>query len=413
MKEGLWHYGKICLNFLIAILSIVIVVFVVPKVLIFFIPFVIGWIIAWVSNPLIAFFEKKMKIRRKAASATLIVVVIALVFLAIYGVVYYLIHELSGFLNSLPETWLLIQQTFDEVGNKASIIYERLPLEIKQGGKDFFESLSNGIGNFISRLSEPTVDAVGNFAKNLPSVLVSIIMCLLSAYFFIAERESVLEFIKKITPAFIQKKWSIVYDSLANAVGGYVKAQVKIEARIYIILFVGLWILRVRYFALIALLIAIIDIFPIFGMGAILVPWAIIELFQSHYATAIGLMVLWCVGNLVRQIIQPKIVGDSMGMPTIPTLFLIYIGWRFGGVMGMIIAVPLGMLFVNLVKAGVFDTIVESLNILGKDIAAFRVYTKRDREYYKRYLAGDEEAKRIVEEALKEDNKKSEQERGK
>ncbi|MBQ7067005.1 MAG: sporulation integral membrane protein YtvI [Lachnospiraceae bacterium] len=413
MKEGLWHYGKICLNFLIAILSIVIVVFVVPKVLIFFIPFVIGWIIAWVSNPLIAFFEKKMKIRRKAASATLIVVVIALVFLAIYGVVYYLIHELSGFLNSLPETWLLIQQTFDEVGNKASIIYERLPLEIKQGGKDFFESLSNGIGNFISRLSEPTVDAVGNFAKNLPSVLVSIIMCLLSAYFFIAERESVLEFIKKITPAFIQKKWSIVYDSLANAVGGYVKAQVKIEARIYIILFVGLWILRVRYFALIALLIAIIDIFPIFGMGAILVPWAIIELFQSHYATAIGLMVLWCVGNLVRQIIQPKIVGDSMGMSTIPTLFLIYIGWRFGGVMGMIIAVPLGMLFVNLVKAGVFDTIVESLNILGKDIAAFRVYTKRDREYYKRYLAGDEEAKRIVEEALKEDNKKSEQERGK
>ena len=238
-------------------------------------------------------------------------------------------------------------------------------------------------------------------------------MCLLSAYFFIAERESVLEFVNKITPGFIQKKWSIVYDSLANAVGGYVKAQVKIEARIYVLLFVGLWILRVRYFALIALIIAIIDIFPIFGMGAILVPWAIIELFQGHYATAIGLMVLWCVGNLVRQIIQPKIVGDSMGMSTIPTLFLIYIGWRIGGVMGMIIAVPLGLLFVNLVKAGVFDTIVESLNILGKDIAAFRVYTKRDREYYKRYLAGDEEAKRIVEEALKEDNKKSEQERGK
>lgn len=413
MKEGLWHYGKICLNFFIAILSIAIVVFVVPKVLIFFIPFVIGWIIAWVSNPLIAFFEKKMKIKRKAASATLIVVVIALVCLAIYGVIYYLIHELSGFLNSLPETWLLIQQTFDKIGNKASIIYENLPLEIKQGGADFFESLSTGIGDFVSRLSEPTVDAVGNFAKNLPSVLVSIIMCLLSAYFFIAERESVLEFVNKITPGFIQKKWSIVYDSLANAVGGYVKAQVKIEARIYVLLFVGLWILRVRYFALIALIIAIIDIFPIFGMGAILVPWAIIELFQGHYATAIGLMVLWCVGNLVRQIIQPKIVGDSMGMSTIPTLFLIYIGWRIGGVMGMIIAVPLGLLFVNLVKAGVFDTIVESLNILGKDIAAFRVYTKRDREYYKRYLAGDEEAERIIEDALKEDEKKLEQERRK
>lgn len=409
MKEGFWHYGKICLNILITILSVVLVVFVVPRILLFFIPFVIGWIIAWVSNPLIAFFEKKMKIRRKAASATLMIAVIVLVFLAIYGIGYYLVHEIAGFLTSLPDTWLLVQQTFDEIGAKASILYEKLPLQIKQEGKDFLESLSNGIGNFVRTLSEPTVDAVGNFAKNLPSVLVSIIMCILSAYFFIAERESVLEFGARVTPAFIQKKWSIVYDSLANAVGGYIKAQVKIEARIYVLLFVGLWILRVRYFALIALIIALIDILPIFGMGAILVPWAVIELLQSHYAVAIGLMVLWCVGNLVRQIIQPKIVGDSIGMSTIPTLFLIYIGWRIGGVMGMIIAVPLGMLFWNLVKAGVFDTIVESLNILGKDITAFRVYTKRDREYYKRYLAGDKEAEKMVEEAIIEDEKKQEQ----
>lgn len=406
MKEGFWHYGKICLNFLIALLSILVVVFVIPKVLLFFIPFVIGWIIAWVSNPLIAFFEKKMKIRRKAATATLIIVVIALVCLGIYGVGYYLIHELWGFLNSLPETWLLIQQTFDNIADKASVIYERLPLEVKQGGKDFFDSLSAGIGNFISRLSEPTVDAVGNFAKNLPSAIVSIIMCLLSSYFFIAERESVLEYVRKFTPAFIQNKWNVVYTSLSDAVGGYIKAQVKIEARIYVLLFIGLLILRVRYFALIALIIAIIDIFPVFGMGAVLVPWAVIELFQGHYATAIGLMVLWCIGNLTRQIIQPKIVGDSMGLSTTPTLFLIYIGWRIGGVMGMLIAVPLGMLFVNLAQAGVFDTIVESLKILGKDIAAFRVYTKRDREYYKRYLAGDKEAEKQVEEAIKQEKER-------
>lgn len=153
-------------------------------------------------------------------------------------------------------------------------------------------------------------------------------------------------------------------------------------------------------------------------------PWAVIELFQGHYYTAIGLTALWCIGNLVRQIIQPKIVGDSMGLATIPTLFLIYIGWRIGGVMGMIIAVPLGMLFVNLVNAGVFDTVVESFKILGKDITAFRTYTRKDREYYKRYLAGDREAERRIESQLEEEkvvgrsqkeeasNKKDEKESG-
>lgn len=406
MKDGLWHYGKIALNILIAIFGILITIFVVPKVLLFFIPFVIGWLIAWVSNPLVVFFEKKIKIRRKATSAALIIGVLALVSFALYGTVSFLVHEISGFLTTLPETWAVIEKTFQEMGNKVSYLYGSLPINIRQGTEEFFTSLNAGIGKFISGLSEPTVDAVGNFAKNLPSVIVNVIICLLSSYFFITERESVIEFVKKVTPVFIQKKWNIVYESLATAIGGYIKAQVKIEARIYVILFIGLLLLRVRYFALIALLIALLDILPIFGMGAVLMPWAVIELFQGHYATAIGLTVLWCIGNLVRQIIQPKIVGDSVGLSTIPTLFLIYIGFRIGGVMGMIIAVPIGMLFVNLVNAGVFDTVLESIEILGKDITAFRVYTRKDKEYYKRYIAGDEEAEKKLESGWEEEKNK-------
>ncbi|MCM1161122.1 MAG: sporulation integral membrane protein YtvI [Roseburia sp.] len=402
MRDGFWHYGKITLNFLIALFGMLLVVFLVPRVLIFFSPFVIGWLIAWVSNPLVGFVEKKIKIRRKAVSVFLIAAVIAFVSLVLYGSISFLVHEIAGFLTTLPSAWAIVEETFVEIGEKASRLYGDLPLEIRQGVEEFFSSLSTDIGNFVGKLSEPTVDAVGNFAKNLPSAIVNIIICLLSAYFFIAERDSVIAFIKRVTPAFIQNKWHIVYESLATAVGGYVKAQVKIEARIYVLLFIGLLLLKVKYFALIALMIALIDIFPIFGMGAVLIPWAVIELFQGQYYKAIGFTILWCVGNLVRQIIQPKIVGESMGLPTIPTLFLIYIGWRFSGVIGMLIAVPLGMLFVNLVNAGVFDTVRESFSILGKDIAAFRVYTKKDREYYKRYLAGDKEAERKLEASLEE-----------
>ena len=161
MRDGFWHYGKITLNFLIALLGTLLVVFLVPRVLIFFSPFVIGWLIAWVSNPLVGFVEKKIKIRRKAVSVFLIAAVIALVSLVLYGSISFLVHEIAGFLTTLPQAWEIVEETFVEMGDKASKLYDDLPLEVRQGVEEFFSSLSTDIGNFVGKLSEPTVDAVG------------------------------------------------------------------------------------------------------------------------------------------------------------------------------------------------------------------------------------------------------------
>ena len=78
---------------------------------------------------------------------------------------------------------------------------------------------------------------------------------------------------------------------------------------------------------------------------------------------AMGLLVIWGGGQLARQIIQPKIVGDSIGMEPIPTLFLLYVGYKLGSVVGMIIAVPLGMLVSTMYQEGVFDTTKNSIDL--------------------------------------------------
>lgn len=403
MKETIKHYGKIFLNLSITLLLTAFVVFAIPQILLFFIPFVIGGIIAWVSNPLVGFFERKIKIRRKAMSVALIVLVIGLVSFLIYGVISFLVREISGFLETLPSVWAAVEATVASVGNKANRLYINLPIEIKNSFENFFVSLNTDIGKFISKISEPTVSAVGNFAMNLPSFIVGTIMCFMSAYFFIVERSEILIFIKKITPKFILRKWHIVYSSLSKALGGYIKAQFKIEARIFVLVFIGLLVLRVKYAVLIALIIALVDILPVFGMGAILLPWSIIEFLREDFTTAIGLCILWGIGNVVRQIIQPKIVGDTVGLATLPTLFLIYIGWKFGGMLGMIMSVPLGILLVNLVKAGVFDSLVESTKILANDITAFKTYTMKDKDYHKHYLDDKAEQK-----AADETNKRTE-----
>ena len=382
-KSGSTKYVKAVLNLLTAVVLLLLVIFVLPRLLGFFMPFVVGWIIAMIANPLVRFFEQKIKIRRKAGSAIVIVAVLALVVCLGYLVIARLISEGAGFIADLPDIWKGLERDLNQVGANLTDFYARFPLEIRENLSVISEKLVQYIGDAINGLSAPTVTAVGNFAKNIPSILIGTIMCLLSSYFFVAEKDNVGKFLRKYLPESFWEKWKVLSTSLAGAVGGYFKAQCKIEIWIYLILMIGLWILKVDYALLIALLIAVLDFLPIFGTGAVLWPWAVIELLAGDYRMALSLMIIWGVAQLLRQIIQPKIVGDSIGMPPIPTLFLLFIGYKVGSVVGIILAVPIGIVVVNMYEAGLFETTMDSIRILIRGFNRFRKLNKEDLEELK------------------------------
>lgn len=181
--------------------------------------------------------------------------------------------------------------------------------------------------------------------------------------------------------------------SLLKSVGGYFKAQLKIEVWMYLLLVIGLSILKVDYVLLIAFGIAILDLLPFFGTGTVMVPWAIIKILSGDYTVAIGLLIIWGVGQLARQIIQPKIVGDSVGVAPIPTLFLLFIGYKLSGVIGMILAVPLGLLLYSMYEEGAFDTTKNSVLILIAGINRFRRLKPQDLEAVEEMKA-DESARK-------------------
>lgn len=382
-KSGSTKYVKAVLNLLTAVVLLLLVIFALPRLLGFFMPFVVGWIIAMIANPLVRFFEQKIKIRRKAGSAIVIVAVLALVVCLGYLVIARLVSEGAGFIADLPNIWKGLERDLNQIGANLTDFYARFPLEIRENLSVISEKLVQYIGDAINGLSVPTVTAVGNFAKNIPSILIGTIMCLLSSYFFVAEKDNVGRFLRKYLPEGFREKWKVLSSSLAGAVGGYFKAQCKIEIWIYLILLLGLWILKVDYALLIALLIAVLDFLPIFGTGAILWPWAVIELLAGDYRMALSLMIMWGVAQLLRQIIQPKIVGDSIGMPPIPTLFLLFIGYKVGSVIGIILAVPVGIVVVNMYEAGLFETTMDSIRILIRGFNRFRKLNKEDLEELK------------------------------
>lgn len=371
-------YGKAIVNILITIFVLLLVLFLLPKLLAFFAPFLVGWVIAWMAGPPVTFFEKKMKIKRRAGSVVVIVAVIALIVLAMYGIGSILVKEGIGFVQSFPELWADLQKDLNEIGEKIEKTYQNLPKDVRSNLDVVLLQLKDSAGGLLGKLSTPTLNAVGTFASYLPTLIVAVIISLLSAYFFVADREYVNTWCRKHVPKSLQEVFLLVRKSMGRAVGGYVIAQLKIEIWVYILLVIGLWILQVKYVLLIAIGIAFLDFLPIFGTGTVMVPWAVIKFLGGDYRMAIGLLIVWGVGQLVRQIIQPKIVGDSIGISPIPTLFLLYVGFQFGSVLGMIVAVPVGLIFYSLCEGGAFTPFVDSVKILVAGVNGFRRLTPED-----------------------------------
>lgn len=390
MNKDFRQYLKIVINLIIAVGALLVVLLLVPKAIWFFIPFLIGWIISSIANPLVNFLEKKLRIRRKATSVFVIVLTISAVGAALYLLVSELFKQGVAMINDLPGIWENFEHDLDGLSDKWNVFYKRLPKDVQTTLSDFYANLSTYIGGIVNKLGTPAMSAVGNFVKSIPSAIISIVMCLISSYYFVAEREEIYHYFRVHMPLSIQQKWQIGFRAMKRSVGGYFLAQLRIELWIYMLLVVGLMILGVKYAFLLALLIAVLDLLPVFGTGTILVPWAAFQLFAGNYPMAVGLLIIWGVGQLVRQLIQPKFIGDTIGVKPLPTLFLLYIGYRFLGVIGMIIAVPIGMIVMNLDGAGVFDTTKNSVRLLVKKVNDFRQFSKEDLDCIREDEPGEE-----------------------
>lgn len=365
-------YWKVIVSLAFSLAGTVLFLIAGYKLLIFFMPFVIGWLISSIAAPLVNMLEKKVKIVRKLGSALIIIGVLAGIVLIIYLLASTLRKEIETLIWDMPSMYRDLEAGLREIGEGMQGLHRSLPDGIAEAFDEVLANLDKQVGNIVGNISTPTVTAAGNFAKKIPSMMVAVIVTFISAYFFIADREEVLRQAKRITPEPIVRRMTMVCDNLKYAVGGYFKAQFKIMAVVFALLAVGFMIMGLHFTFLLAILIAFLDFLPFFGTGTALLPWAAYKFLVGNYKMAVGLLVLYGVTQLVRQLIQPKLVGDSIGMNPLLTLVFLYIGYKAGGIFGMIFAVPTGMIIINLYKAGAFDYILDDMRILAEGILSLR-----------------------------------------
>lgn len=365
-------YWQVIVSLIFSVIGTALFVLIGAKMLLYFVPFVIGWFIAFVANPLVCWLEKRLKIVKKLSSAVIIVIVLGGIIAIFYFAGSKLAIEIGSLISNVPELYQELETGLVQVGHSLQNLFNLLPTGVQEGWNTIVTNLDSQVGKVIGNMSEPTVIAAGHFAKKIPSILIGTIVTIISAYFFIAQREDVIVWSKSITPQPIQKRMTMVIDNMKYAVGGYFKAQFKIMLVVFAILLIGFGVMNVRYAVLLAILIAMLDFLPFFGTGAVMIPWVLYKVLVTNYKAAIGLFVIYAITQLVRQSIQPKLVGDCVGINPLLTLFLLYIGYKVGSVLGMIFAVPIGIIVINMYKAGAFDYILDDIKILIEGLMSLR-----------------------------------------
>jgi sporulation integral membrane protein YtvI len=308
-------------------------------------PFIIAIVIAYMINPLVNTFETKVKMPRSLA----VFVVLVIAFGVIAGLLTLLIAEIingSNYLaNNVPEHFEKLV-TYLEQLFAAQIIpfYNQLSNTFANLDPSQKETIQTNIENFASQVInqgknvlEGILTSIPKAVAWIPNAATVIIFALLATFFISKDWNKLTNKLNTILPKKARESSRTVFVDLKRALFGFIKAQATLISITTVIVLIGLLFLRVEYFITIALIIGLVDILPYLGTGLVFVPWIVYSFFTGDMAFTIGLLVLYIIVIVQRQIMEPKILSSSIGLDPLATLVSLFVGYKLFGFLGLII----------------------------------------------------------------------------
>ena len=316
----------------------------------FFAPFIIAVIVSYINEPVIRILQKFKISRRIAAVISLLITMSILVTVITLGIIK-LYDELTILRNNLTVYSNDFSTQFDNITDKITSFYNALPYEATEAISKNLSSISNKLTNIITAIIQYTI----NTASSIPKLTVFLIVTILATYFISSDKKKISIFFYKQIPLTWRKKLPHLKKDTFNALFGYFKAILILMGFTFVEVSVGLYILDVKYALVIALIVGISEAIPIVGTGAVMVPWILWNIFIGNMPLALGLAIIYILGVLIRQIMEPKIIGSQIGLHPLVTLLSMYVGLKFFGVLGMFIG-PMSLIIVkNLQDAGIIQ----------------------------------------------------------
>lgn len=322
--------------------------FIVFKLSIFLAPFVIAFAVSTFIEPLINFLMKRVRLSRKVSAAVSVLLVLSIISILLVLLISRLYKEAASLSQTLPKYLTEVYQNIKGLISKASDFYLGLPKEVTAN----IENMVSNLSESLSKILNSFVKGVFSTAISIPQALIFILVTILSTYFLASDRDKIYNFFKSNLPDAWLNKVVSIKDDMFVALFGYIRAQLILMTITFTELSIGFAVIGMKHFILLALAISIIDALPILGTGGILIPWAVYELLTGDIKMAVSLIILYGVVLVVRQMIEPKVLGEQIGLHPLITLMSMYLGLQLFGVIGLIIG-PVTILLLKNIISGI------------------------------------------------------------
>lgn len=302
------------------------------------IPFALGAALALAAEPAVGFLVQRLKLKRGIAAGigvSVTLVLLAGVLAAVFGA---LVWELGQLADILPD--------MEQTAKQGLALMENFLLGLADRGPDALEPL---VTRSVTRLFGSGTALVDQVVDRLPGLATAVLggmgdgaltlgTALISAFMISARLPGIRGWLSRRMPPLWRERWAPALKRIRTAIGGWLKAQVKLSGISFAIITVGLWVLAVPYAPVWAFLIALVDAVPLLGTAIVLLPWALVSLLQGQQLRALGLVLTYAAASMTRTVLEPKLLGKQLGLDPLLTLGALYLGYQLWGLAGMLLA---------------------------------------------------------------------------
>ncbi|MDD2421091.1 MAG: sporulation integral membrane protein YtvI [Heliobacteriaceae bacterium] len=314
-------------------------------------PFIIGALVALFIEPVVTRISKRLGLSRGLATFISLIIFLGLITFGLTVIISRLVVELIKISATLPSPQRF-GEFFSSWVDAAAPYYA-----VIHSSPEVMSTLQNGMAEILMGVKSMMVSG-SNYLLDvlaaLPGFFTILIFSLIASFFLSRDKGLILDGIYRLVPAGRAVQIRQVLVDLGKAFMGFIRAQTILISITGLITIAGLSLLGVEYAFTVGVLTGLLDLLPIVGPGLIMVPWVGWELIMGKYTLAAQLAIVYGVLVLVRQLIEPKVVADSIGLHPLATLISLYVGMKTFGVAGIIIGPSVVLLVISMYRAGVF-----------------------------------------------------------
>ncbi len=299
-------------------------------------PFVIGFAVSLLLRRPSVWLKGKLHLPAKLSSILLTVAVYALVISLLFFVGLQVISAIKNIIPQLPA--LVNDQLIPFISRTVEFLKELLnqfDIAAAEQIDEWFKELTSSIISMITSFSTSAVKWVSGIAAAMPGIILKIVLTVISTFYFSVDFERIMGFLKGLLPAKAQNGLTALKEKGIHSLKIFTQSYILVFFMTFCELSLGFFILRLPYPALFGIIVAIVDILPVLGTGLILLPWGVICLMMGKFFLGVGLLLLYIFITIIRNIVEPKLVGEQIGLHPLLTLISMFLGLQLFGLLGL------------------------------------------------------------------------------